>query len=146
MNLTIREAMVSDLEEILNIENSCSGMPWTRAQMEEELSYRYAHTFVAEKDSRIVGFFTMHILDDEGHLNEFDVLPAEQNSGIGSALLEKLLILCGESGVRKVTLEVRTSAMPARHLYEKFGWKQVGIRKGFYRCPTEDGLVLLLEI
>ena len=58
MNLTIREAMVSDLEEILNIENSCSGMPWTRAQMEEELSYRYAHTFVAEKDSRIVGFYT----------------------------------------------------------------------------------------
>lgn len=146
MSMMIREAVINDLEGILNVENSCSGMPWTMAQMEEELNYRYAHTFVAEKEGKVVGFFTMHILGDEAHLNEFDVLPAEQNAGIGSALLRKMLTLCEESGVRKVTLEVRRSAFPARHLYEKFGWKQAGTRKDFYRSPLEDGLVLLLEI
>ncbi len=145
MNLMIREAEIGDLDGILQVENACSGMPWTMAQLEEELNYRFAHTFVAEKDERIAGFFTMHILGDEAHLNEFDVLPLEQNAGIGNALLRRLLEICNESGVRKITLEVRQSALPARHLYEKNGWKQVGVRKNFYRSPTEDGLVLLLE-
>ena len=145
MRCMIRKAEIRDLDALTAIEAECSGMPWTHDQMEEEILFRFARTYVCEEEGRVVGFLSAHVLEDESHINEFGVMPGFRNRGIGQKLLSAYLEECADTGVNKITLEVREGAAPAIRLYEKNGWKKIGLRKGFYRNPAEDGIVMMLE-
>lgn len=146
MNCTVRKAENKDLEELTEIEALCSGMPWTQDQMAEEILFRFARTYVCEEEGRVVGFLSAHVLEDESHINEFGVMPGFRNRGLGQKLISAFLEECAETGVKKITLEVREGAAPAVRLYERNGWKRIGLRKGFYRNPAEDGIVMILEL
>ena len=143
---TIRNAEINDLDALTEIENECSGMPWTYDQMEEEILFRFARTYVCEEEGAVVGFLSAHVLEDEGHINEFGVKAGSRNRGHGQALLSAFLEDCADTGVKKITLEVREGAASAIRLYEKNGWKRVGFRRDFYRNPTEDGIVMMLQL
>ena len=145
MNLVIRKAEKEDLDFLAEIENECSGMPWTREQFEEELNFPLAYTYIAEADGNAAGFFSMHVVSDDAHLNEFGVKSEYRRNGIGRKLAEQMLNICKEKDCSVFSLEVRESAFPAIALYEKVGFVRAGKRKGFYQNPKEDAYIYILS-
>lgn len=145
MNLVIRKAEIKDLDSLVSIEYECSGMPWNREQFMEELHFPLGHTYVADLDGPVVGFFSMHIVADDAHLNEFGVKREYRRQGIGFLLAQQMLAICREYRCTVFSLEVRESSVPAISLYEKIGCKRAGIRKDFYLNPKENAIIYILE-
>lgn len=144
--LEVRAAVLSDAAEIHAIESVCSGMPWSRGQILEELQQNCACTLVARMDGQTVGFLTAHLLGDDAHINELGVLPAARRKGAASALMRRLVQESLAAGCSQITLEVRQSAEPAKALYARFGFQPVGLRCRFYQNPAEDAVVMLKQL
>jgi [ribosomal protein S18]-alanine N-acetyltransferase len=70
----------------------------------------------------------------------------QQGLGIGTTLIQQLLLQARNQGATSVLLEVRESNLDARRLYKKLGFSEQGRRKKYYRDPTEDALVLQIFI
>ena len=79
---------------------------------------------------------------DEGYISNVAVGPDYRRAGIADALIDRLLTLCREHELSFVTLEVRSGNKPAIALYEKHGFKTVGLRKNYYERPREDALIM----
>ena len=99
---------------------------------------------VAEEDGAICGYIGMYLSIDEGEITNVAVLPAKRGSGVGSMLLKHALACAAQEEIVQVVLEVRVSNEPAIRLYEKYGFKHCGIRKGFYDFPKEDAYIMIL--
>ena len=136
-----------DIDAIVAIEQASFTNPWTREMHVAELANRGAsHVYVARNDhGRVVGFCSFWLIADELHINNLAVLPEERRAGIASALLGRALHEGARMGAFRATLEVRRSNDPARQLYERFGFRVAGVRRGYYSEPVEDALVLWRE-
>jgi ribosomal-protein-alanine N-acetyltransferase len=82
---------------------------------------------------------------DEAHVTTFAVAPAWRRRRIGERLLIAILDLAVARGAREATLEVRLSNLAARRLYEKYGFRPVGIRPRYYSDDHEDALIMTTE-
>ena len=82
---------------------------------------------------------------DEAHITTFAVDPRWRRRGIGERLLLALLDLAMERRAREATLEVRLSNLAARRLYEKYGFRPVGLRPRYYSDDSEDALIMTTE-
>ena len=78
---------------------------------------------------------------DEATLNNIVVKKSYRNRGIGGELLEALIEFCSELRMKTFTLEVDTENEPAIHLYEKFGFKNLGVRKNYYN-NSRDAFIM----
>jgi ribosomal-protein-alanine N-acetyltransferase len=90
----------------------------------------------------IVGYLCLWLIADEVHVTNFAVDPTHRQRGFGRHLLGTLLELYRRNGARRAALEVRPSNHSARRLYEAFGFRQVGLRKGYYFDTGEDALLM----
>ena len=82
---------------------------------------------------------------DEAHITTFAVHPTWRRRGVGQHLLLRMLQLANDRRAREATLEVRLSNMPARRLYEKYGFRPVGIRPRYYSDNGEDALIMTTD-
>ena len=82
---------------------------------------------------------------DEAHITTFAVHPAWRRQRIGERLLLAFLDLAIDRRAREATLEVRLSNLPARRLYEKYGFRPVGLRPRYYSDDGEDALIMTTE-
>ena len=87
----------------------------------------------------------MWLMVDEAHIITFAVHPAWRRQRIGGRLLLAFLDLASDRGAHEATLEVRLSNLPARRLYEKFGFRPVGLRPRYYSDNSEDALIMTTE-
>ena len=123
------------------VENECFSMPWKKETFLQD-SKRENAIYSVAVDEKVVGYIGGYLIIDTVYINNIAVLPSHRKNGIGNLLLEDFLKKCGSN---TVTLEVRVSNYPAISLYEKFGFKNVGIRKGFYEKPKEDAIIMIRE-
>ena len=93
----------------------------------------------------VVGFAGIWIMADEAHMTSIAVRNAYLGRGIGELLLLSIINLTIELNVHLLTLEVRRSNTIAQSLYNKYGFTQVGVRRGYYSDNYEDGLLLSTE-
>ncbi len=93
----------------------------------------------------IVGFAGIWALADEAHITNIAVRKDYQGRGIGELLLIILLGLARDMKTNNMTLEVRVSNITAQTLYLKYGFAQVGLRRGYYIDNREDGLLMSTE-
>ena len=137
----------AQIDDVLAIEEAAFTSPWTRAMYLAELeNHGVSFCFLAKNDDgRAVGFCSMWRVADELHINNLAVLPGFRRAGIGSALLQHVLLHGAQSGALRATLEVRQSNDAARMLYERFGFTVAGVRRSYYSKPVEDALVLWCE-
>ncbi|MFA4016516.1 MAG: hypothetical protein RUDDFDWM_001626 [Candidatus Fervidibacterota bacterium] len=143
--LKIEPMHISDLDEVLAIENASFSQPWTRNMFEDDLLYSERTCYiVARLHGRVVGYAGMWLIGDEAHITTIAVHPDFRRRGIGNTLMRSLLLEAMRRGARWATLEVRASNKPAQQLYMKWGFKVVGIRRNYYSNPQEDALVLEL--
>jgi ribosomal-protein-alanine N-acetyltransferase len=87
----------------------------------------------------------MWLMVDEGHIITFAVHPAWRRQHIGGRLLLAFLDLATDRGAHEATLEVRLSNLPARRLYERFGFRPVGLRPRYYSDNGEDALIMTTD-
>ncbi len=134
---------VDDLPAIHAIELASFAAPWPPHAYQTELeSNRMAHYLVARVGDTIAAYGGMWLMVDEAHITTFAVHPAWRQQGIGQRLLLAFLDLALDRGGREATLEVRLSNLPARKLYEKYGFRPVGLRPRYYSDDGEDALIM----
>ncbi len=93
----------------------------------------------------IFGFAGFWIVAGEAHITNIAVREQSRRQGIGELLLISLIELAMELDAQLVTLEVRASNTAAQGLYAKYGFTQVGVRRGYYTDNREDGVLMSLE-
>ena len=103
---------------------------------------RLASYLVARVDDDIVGYGGMWLMVDEAHITTFAIDPAWRRQHIGERLLLEFVDVAILRRAREMTLEVRLSNLPARRLYEKFGFRPVGVRPRYYSDDHEDALIM----
>jgi len=119
-DVTVRQAVLGDADDIYEIERLCFPTPWSRDALRYELSENpRAFYIVAELDRRIVGYAGLWWIGDEGHITNIAVKPGFRNRKIGEGILGVMLEFTSSEGIRHHTLEVRKSNEPAINLYEK---------------------------
>jgi [ribosomal protein S18]-alanine N-acetyltransferase len=137
---------LDDLPTIHRIEQASFTSPWPEHAYQSELeSNRLAHYLVARVDDEVVGYGGMWLMVDEAHITTFAVHPAWRRQHIGERLLLAFLDLAVDRGAHEATLEVRLSNLAARRLYEKYGFRPVGLRPRYYSDDNEDALIMTTE-
>ena len=135
-----------DLDAVHEIERRSFPTPWPAHAYPAEIeTNRLAHYLVARLDGRVVGFAGIWLMVDEAHVTTFAVDPDFRRRAIGERLLLAMLDLAIDKGAREATLEVRLSNIAARRLYEKYGFRPVGLRPRYYSDDNEDALIMTTE-
>ena len=141
----IRPAQVADVSDVGAIEKAVFSDPWSANDFAECLSSRVPF-LVAEEHGAIAGYVVAHFAADEGEILNLGVATAHRRRGLGRALVQGVVALLTERGVRAVYLEVRESNAGARRLYQSLGFGEVARRARYYRRPVEDAVVLRAAI
>jgi [ribosomal protein S18]-alanine N-acetyltransferase len=140
----VRNAALHDLPAILAIEQAApSAAHWTADQY--KTCIHDGHVIVAEHASKICGFICARAAAGEWEIENIVVDATIRRTGVGSALLHSLLEKWKENEGASVFLEVREGNRAARSFYQKWGFRQVGRRRGYYRAPVEDALLYALR-
>jgi ribosomal-protein-alanine N-acetyltransferase len=146
VRVTVELMKIDDLLEVQVIERESFTTPWPPHAYRQELeNNRLAQYIVARCGDTIVGFAGIWLLVDEAHVTTFATRRSWRRQGIGDRLLLALLDLARTRGAHEATLEVRPSNIPARRLYEKYGFKVVGVRPRYYSDDNEDALIMTTE-
>lgn len=147
MKIKIMPMQKSQIDEVLKIEEQAYGdHHWSKDSFYGELSNDLAHYYSAfDLENNLVGYAGSWQILDEAHITTIAVKPEFQRKKIGEALLNKILANCYKNEIKYITLEVRASNMPAISLYEKYGFKSLGTRKGYYQNNNEDALIMWTE-
>jgi ribosomal-protein-alanine N-acetyltransferase len=136
----------ADLESVQRIERASFATPWPPHAYRQELeANRLAHYLVATLGGDVVAYGGIWLMVDEAHVTTFAVHPRYRQRRIGERLLLSLLDVAVDRHAREATLEVRLSNLAARRLYEKYGFRPVGIRPRYYSDNQEDALIMTTE-
>ena len=133
-NLKFEPMRLSDLRQVLEIENECFEDPWSATYFTLSLKRpkSYEYLYVARCENTIKGYIVFAILYEEAHILNIAVPSVYQRQGIGKYLLASALDIIRERDAREVFLEVAVSNLPAQYLYRQFGFRICGIRKHYY--------------
>ena len=139
--MDIMTLTLEDLEEMKDTLYSDFDNFWSYNVLKQELVNQNTTYIIAKEISEVVGFAGISICLDEATLNNIVVKKSCRGKGIGGELLESLIELCSNMNMKLLTLEVNTQNTPAIKLYEKFGFKNQGIRKKYYN-NTQDAFIM----
>ncbi len=132
-----------DIPAILQVEHASFSIPWTEEAFFNELQKnKFAVYLVIEIEGKVIGYVGAWIIIDEAHITNIAILPDYRGKRLGEKLLAEMIKTAIQLGVKTMTLEVRISNEVAKQLYRKFGFKDGGIRKGYYTDNQEDALIM----
>lgn len=136
----------SHLKDLALLEKQCFSVPWSESALRAELSKENSRFFVAITKNEVSGYIGANNILGEVYIDNIAVFYNYREFGIGTALLKHLINASEKENCDFLTLEVRESNTPARRLYEKLGFENVGVRKNFYEKPREDGIIYTLYL
>ncbi len=148
MTISFRPVTTQDLEVVAPILGRADPFGWTMKHLQGALSVGWTLT-AAVVDDTIVGCAIMMQAVDEAELLEICIEPDYQGKGYGKALLQDIMASARASAARVMHLEVRLSNERARTMYEKAGFRRVGLRRGYYPTlagPREDAVLMTAEL
>lgn len=146
--VTRRAMQVRDLDAVTRIEASAYSFPWTRGNFIDSLAAGYLAEVLEDETGQLLGYFIAMAGVDEMHLLNITVAPACQGQGLGRLMLDALANHARERGMASLWLEVRESNQRARMLYQRLGYAEVGLRRGYYPAAgrREDAIVMSLVL
>lgn len=119
---SIKEILVSDFDDF-----------WNYSILKDELSNANSYYLVAKLDNEILGFAGIKAVLNEADIMNIVVKKSKRKLGIGSLLLKNIIVLCNKLNISTLFLEVNEKNIPAISLYKKFGFKEIGFRKNYYK-------------
>lgn len=148
-SLRFSPMQVSDLSDVLTIENDVYPYPWTRGNFLDSMYSGYETWTLREPSGALAGYFLLMLAVDEAHLLNISVRRDLHGRGVGRLLLDKVMAIAKEKDMRSVLLEVRPSNRRALAVYERYGFEQIGQRKGYYPAHgnmREDAIVMRFHL
>lgn len=133
----------SHVAAVAALEKANFSEPWSENSVRGELTNELALWLVAVENGTVLGYVGSQTVLEEADMMNIAVEENCRRRGIAWALVEELL---RKLPAHCLTLEVRASNAPAIGLYESMGFRQIGLRKNYYRKPREDALILRKEI
>ena len=136
------------LDAVLAIEVTAYSHPWSRGNFADSLN----PLFQAQGlwlGAELIGYFLAMKGFEETHLLNITVAPARQGQGWGHMMLDALTLWSRSEGAQWLWLEVRQSNQRALQVYERYGFKQISIRKDYYpadRLQREHAVVMSLKL
>jgi ribosomal-protein-alanine N-acetyltransferase len=132
-----------DLPEVMAIENDVYEFPWTRGNFRDSLEAGYS-CWLYRQGGTLIGYAILMVVIDEAHLLNLSIARRCWRGGHGRALLEAVAGTMRGHGASSMFLEVRPTNVAGRALYAGAGFRQIGVRRGYYPAKggREDALVL----
>jgi len=133
------------IQQIAELEKMCFRDPWSVNSIASELNNDLSLWLVALSGEKVVGYVGSQTVLGWTDMMNIAVHPDFRRQKIGERLVDALVDALKANGSTCLTLEVRASNEPAKALYGKLGFIQIGLRKNYYRNPREDALILRKE-
>src|SRR5690348_9743198 len=131
------------IAEVLPMEEELFGQErWSSAMFWNELAQRNFYIVMTDV-SGLVGYAGLAVASDEAWVQNIAVRRTAQRRGVGRRLLEALLAEATRHDVKQTLLEVAVDNAPAQHLYARYDFEPVGIRRGYYQPSNTDALVMM---
>ncbi|MBE6546596.1 MAG: ribosomal-protein-alanine N-acetyltransferase [Ruminococcaceae bacterium] len=143
--VAVRLLTAADLSEVAELERLCFAEPWSEQSL-ALLCSEGGFGAVVTVDGRVVAYGGMTAVLDEGSVTNVATHPDFRRQGFGRMAVQTLLDEAAQKGLRRVFLEVRESNVAAQHLYQVMGFSPCGVRKNFYRRPTEHAVLYVAAI
>lgn len=140
--LTFRAMTTEDADAVAEIEEKSFAMPWKRDDFWREAQNELATYIVGELDGKIVAYAGAWVSFNQAEVMSVAVIPELRGQGVGTILFGELIQAVKARGATAITLEVRPSNAAAIKLYQSFGLRSVGRRKGYYLDNGEDALIM----
>lgn len=136
------------LDAVCEIERVSHHTPWTRGNFMDSLAGGHAATVMLEEEA-VLGYAVCMPLPGEVELLNITVAPAARRGGLGRKLLAHVCADAEAQGAQRMFLEVRVSNVPARALYARNGFAEVGLRRAYYAAADgarEDAILMAREL
>lgn len=140
MDFTFKKMDIQDLEEIKDVLLSDFDDFWSYEVLREELLSDSSLYIVAKKQNEIIGFAGIKIIIDEADIMNIVVKKSYRNNGIGSLLLENLILISNKKNLNFINLEVDCKNTIAINLYKKFEFEEISLRKNYYK--NNDAMIM----
>lgn len=142
----VRELTPEMLGEAAEIEKLCFSEPWSPEALLYMCKSPNTHAVAVMIEGRLAAYGGCEFVPPEANIVNIATHPDFRRRGCAAAVIDALEEFLSSKGVDSIFLEVRVSNTPARALYEGKGFEMVGVRKNYYRFPTEDAAVMLKTI
>ena len=132
-----------DIDRVVAIEEESNPVPWTIKNFKDCIEKGY-YSLVLKEDKKVIGFAILSVSTEESHLLNIGLTSLKRGRGLGRELLEKMIMAAEVIGSKKIFLEVRISNVIAIDLYKASGFKEIGLRKKYYRLKEgrEDAILM----
>ena len=132
-----------DIDIVLDIERQSNPFPWTIKNFKDCIEKGY-YSLVLKEAKQVIGFAILSVSTEESHLLNIGLTALRRGQGLGRELLEKMIMAAEIMGSKKIFLEVRVSNIIAIDLYKASGFKEIGLRKNYYRIKDgrEDAILM----
>ncbi len=148
-NAEIREMRLDDLKQVIRIEHEIFLFPWSLINFSDSIKAGYHCRVLVQADTdKVMGYGILMLGPDEAHVLTLGIGVSWQNQGWGGYLLRYFIKFAAQHQMKSVLLDVRQSNIGAANLYQRLGFRQIAVRKGYYpaMCGREDALVMRLEL
>lgn len=144
--MEIVNAQAAHIAQIYEIEKANFSSPWSLDALRSQLNQDRYVFLAAVDEGEVLGYVGLMFVLDEGYISNIAVSENHRRKHIADLLISALEESAREKGLSFMSLEVRESNTPARRLYEKHGFKDVGLRKRYYCDPMEDAVISSKEL
>ena len=141
--MEIRKASAKDTTKISELEAEIFSDPWSERSVADTVAHEGAMCYVAVKDGEVIAYILGRIIPPEGEIYRIATAPDHRKRGVAYRLLDYAVKCERGHGLEVLFLEVRSQNTPARALYKAYGFREMGIRKKYYKNPVDDAIVML---
>jgi [ribosomal protein S18]-alanine N-acetyltransferase len=136
-HLDLRPMVVGDVDEVHALECSVFPHPWSHTNFMDSLASGYDAWVLREPEGALAGYFLLMYAPDEAHLLDVAVAATLHGRGVGRYLLDRITARARAQRVESILLEVRPSNARALQVYQRYGYAEIGRRRGYY--PAHEG-------
>jgi ribosomal-protein-alanine N-acetyltransferase len=145
----LRPMVVADVDDVHALECSVFPHPWSRANFMDSLASGYDAWVLREPEGGLAGYFLLMYAVDEAHLLDVAVAAPLHGHGVGRYLLDRIAARARAERMESILLEVRPTNTRALQVYQRYGYAEIGRRKGYYPAHEgrrEDAIVMRYEL
>ena len=143
--MQIRKSLVSDAGSIARLEAEIFTDAWSERDIISTISTEGGMCYTAIDDDGICAYIIARQIPPEGEIYRIAVKNEKRRHGVAYRLLSYAIKCERARGLEVLFLEVRESNTPARNFYKSFGFREIGRRKGYYKLPSEDAIIMSLS-
>ncbi len=140
-NIEIRRAAAADAAAIAELEREIFPDAWSEDTV---LSY-IDSAFVATLDGETVAYLILRLIAPEGEIYRIAVSGRHRRQGIARELFSFAVSAERTRGLESLYLEVREKNAPARALYDSLGFRECGLRRGYYKNPDDNAIIMVYD-